>query len=107
MSETGRTGDWAGAVQRVRALCEGVKEKIRLATERNCQGLVGEIQKGIETQEPGGKPLQPLHPYTVLQRIAGYSPKRQTEMLQALSKGRTAKALINHGDLLRAFTYKL
>jgi hypothetical protein len=107
MAETGRTGDWAGALQRVRALCEGVRDEIKLATERNCQGLVAEIQKGIETQEPGGKPLQPLHPYTVLRRIAGYSPKRQAEMLQALAKGRTAKALVNHGDLLRSFTYRM
>src|SRR6266568_2169396 len=107
MAETGRTGDWAGAIKRVRALCDGVQEELKLATERNCQGLVAEIQLGIETQEPGGKALQPLHPYTVLRRIAGYSPKRQAEMLQALAKGKSAKALVNHGDLLRAFTYRL
>jgi hypothetical protein len=108
MVETGLTGDWRGAIQRLRALRDGVKAEVRLATERNCQGLVGEIQKGIEAQEPGGKSLGPeLHPYTVLRRLAGYSPKRQDEMLQALAKGRRAKALVNHGDLLRSFTYRL
>jgi hypothetical protein len=107
MAETGLTGDWAGALQRIRALRDGVKNEVKLATERNCQGLVGEIQKGIETQEPGSKPLVPLHPYTVLRRLAGYSPKRQAEMLQALAQGKSAKALVNHGDLLRSFTYRL
>jgi hypothetical protein len=107
MADVRLTGDWAGALERVRALRDRVREEVKLATERNCQGLVAEIRKGIETQEPGGKRLQPLHPYTVLQRIAGYSPKRQDELLEALAGGKDAKALINHGDLFRSFTYKV
>jgi hypothetical protein len=108
MAETGLTGDWKGAIARVRALRDGIHAEEKLATERNCQGFVAEIQEGIETQKPGGKPLGPeLHPYTVLRRLAGYSPKRQEEMLQALAGGKSAKALLNHGDLWRSFTYRL
>jgi hypothetical protein len=101
-------GDWSSILRRLRAASERIDREVRLATEQNCQELVGAIKTGLTSGTlADGSKLAALHPFTVMQRLGGVTPERREELLHALASGKPARPLFNHGDLARSFTYAL
>ena len=84
-----RTGDWDKARVRLNAgLGPRLASALRQATLRNALFLVREIQRGIRSQAPGGKPFAKLGESTIAR------------------KG-SSKALIDTGFLINAITQKI
>jgi len=84
-----RTGDWDKARAKLNAgMAPRLAKALRQATIRNALFLVREIQRGIRSQSPGGRPFVKLAESTI---------KR---------KG-SSKALIDTGFLINAITQKI
>jgi hypothetical protein len=84
-----RTGDWDKARARLNAgMGPRLAIALRQATIRNALFLVREIQQGIRSQSPGGKPFVKLAESTITR------------------KG-SSKALIDTGFLINAITQKI
>jgi hypothetical protein len=84
-----RTGDWDKARARLNAgMVPRLANALQQATIRNALFLVREIQRGIRSQAPGGKPFIKLAESTIAH------------------KG-SSKALIDTGFLIHAITQKI
>ncbi len=84
-----RTGDWDKARARLNAgMRPRIANALRQATIRNALFLVREIQRGIRSQAPGGRPFAKLAESTIAR------------------KG-SSKALIDTGFLLNAITQRI
>jgi hypothetical protein len=106
------TGDWKGALARMRFFPDDLKRRLQLATRQNAVGFEGEVKKGMVSQAPGGVPYQPLHPWTIALRLMGMSAKYRAKVEKraaviAAGGGIAHKALINHGDLLGSITHDM
>jgi hypothetical protein len=80
-----KTGDWAKARETFDKMAVEMAAASQQSILQEAHYLRGEIVKGLQSQEPGGKAFKPLSPFTLAaRRLAGF---------------RGTKALMVHGDL--------
>lgn len=107
-----KTGDWKGALSRMRRFPDNLEKRLQLATRQLAVGLEGEIKKGMISQAPGGEQYQALHPFTIAMRLMAMSASYRAKVNKraaviAAGGGIAHKALINHSDLLGSITHKM
>lgn len=83
-----KVGDWYKAAKILNGLSERYQMALLKGLSRTGQMLRDETRKGIRDQAPGGEAFEPLSQFTIR------------------NKGST-KALIDHGDLVNAITFKV
>lgn len=83
-----KTGDWDKALEFFDDLDARFERAVKKALTRVGAYVSSQVKRGIRSQAPGGKEFTPLTEFTI---------KR---------KG-SSKALIDHGDLIGAITFKL